>query len=62
MAVVTNMFHISFLVKHFYFHFLPGFRRELVLFYDFVENLSHHFHRLIVACFDVFGSDSVAVW
>ena len=26
-----------------------------------VEDLSHHFSRLIVACFDVFCSDSVAV-
>ena len=39
---------------HIYFHFVPLF--------DFVEELSHHFSRLIVACFDVFGSDSVAVW
>ena len=31
------------------------------LLYRFVEDLSHHFFRLIVACFDVFCSDSVAV-
>ena len=55
-------FSTFFLVYHFYFHFLPCFRRELVLLYDFVENLSHHFSSLIVARFDVFGSDSVAVW
>ena len=28
---------------------------------DFVEDLSYHLFRLIVACFDVFGTDSVAV-
>ena len=36
-------------------------RRELILLYDFVEDLSHHFSRLIVACFDVFGSYPDAV-
>ena len=51
-----------FFENHFYFHFLPCRRRELILLYDFVEDLSHHFSRPIVACFDVFGSDSVAVW
>ena len=39
----------------------PTFSTSFFCFY-FVEDLSHHFSRLIVACFDVFSSDSVAVW
>ena len=53
-AVVSNIFHVSLFVHHFYSHFLPCLWRELVMPYDFVEDLSHHFSRLIVACFDVF--------
>ena len=33
-------------MDHFYFHFLPFFRCEVVSFYDLVEDLSHHFSRL----------------
>ena len=47
---------------HFYFHFLPCLWCKLVLLCGFVEDLSHHFSRLIIACFVVFCSDSVAVW
>ena len=60
-AVVFNFFYVSFFVYHFYPHFLPCIWCELVLLYDFVEDLSHHFSRLVIACFDVFCSDSVAV-
>ena len=41
---------------------LPCLRREFILLYDFGEDLSHHFSRLIFQCFDVLCSDSVAVW
>ena len=47
---------------HFYSHLVPCLKNKLTLLYGFVEDLSHHFSRLIVACFDVFGSDSFAVW
>ena len=47
---------------HFDLHFLPFFRREVVPLYDLVEEFCHHFSRLIVACFDVFGTNSIAVW
>ena len=47
---------------HFYRHFLPIFRRELISPNNLVEELSHHFSRFIITCFNVFGSDSFAFW
>ena len=58
----SKAFDVSFLVDHFDLHFLPFVRCEVVPLYDLVEDLSHHFSRLIVAIFDVFGSYSIAVW
>ena len=60
--MIAYILYVTFLVDHFYFHFLPFFRCEIVPFYDLVEELSHHFSRLIVAIFDVFGSYSISVW
>ena len=60
--VIAYILDVTFLVDHFYFHFLPFFRCEVVPFYDLVEELSHHFSRLVVASFDVFGTYSIAVW
>ena len=47
-AVIAYILDVTFLVDHFYFHFLPFFRCGIVPFYDLIEDLSHHFFRLIV--------------
>ena len=47
---------------HFTLHFLPFVRCEVVPFYDVVEELFHHFSRLVVASFDVLGTNSIALW
>ena len=61
-AVVAHIFHVSFLVNHFFRHFLQVLKCEIVSLYDLVEELSHHVSRLVVASYDVFGTNSNAVW
>ena len=56
-----TIFHVSFFVYHFYCHFSPRLWSKFILLYDFVEDLFHHYLRLVVACFDVFSSEFVAV-
>ena len=38
-AVISNIFHVSFVVYHFYSHFSPCLCGKFTLFYDFVEDL-----------------------
>ena len=44
-----------------YRHFLPVFRREFLSLNNLVEDLSHHFSRLLIKIFNVFGSNSFVV-
>ena len=48
-------------MSHFYSCSLPCFWCTFFVFYNFIEDLSHHLFRFFVARFDVFGSDSIAV-
>ena len=61
-AIVSNIFNVTFFVYHFYSYSLPCLWCAFFLFYHFIEDLSQHFFRFFVACFDVFGSDSVATF
>ena len=46
---------------HFYLHFLLVFRREFLSLNNLVEDLSHHFTRLLITILNVFGSNSSVV-
>ena len=57
--VVTYICHVT-LCNTFIFTFFQA-SSDSFCFYDFVEDLSHHFFRFFVTFFDAFGADSVVV-
>ena len=60
-AIVTNVFHISLFLDHFYTYYYPCFLRAILLLQHSVEDLSDHFFSRFVACLDVFSLDSIVI-